>query len=67
MEDTRMQSRFPEDIPIPQWQIEELQRRIAKYEKDPGSGMSWKDVKASILKQKSDRLETDSGPLRATL
>lgn len=34
-----------EDIPLEQWQQDELDRRKAAYQANPGSGRSWEDVK----------------------
>ncbi len=34
--------------PLPQWQIEELERRRAAYLQDPNSGSSWEEVEARI-------------------
>ncbi len=40
----------PEDIPVPDWQLEELQRRRAEYENDLGNAMSWEEAKEAIRK-----------------
>ena len=39
----------PENIPIPEWQLEELARRVAKYRDNPTAGSSWEEVKERIL------------------
>jgi putative addiction module component (TIGR02574 family) len=38
----------PTDVPIHDWQIEELARRKANLLSKPASGLSWQDVKARI-------------------
>ncbi len=38
----------PEDIPVLEWQKEELARRKAAYLKNPGSGSSWEASKERI-------------------
>jgi putative addiction module component (TIGR02574 family) len=35
----------PEEIPVPDWQMEELQRRIENQEKKPQPGNTWDEVK----------------------
>jgi putative addiction module component (TIGR02574 family) len=37
------------DIPIPEWVFEELERRQANYLQNPDSGRSWEEVKERIL------------------
>ena len=37
-----------DEIPIPQWQLQELERREANYLKDPTAGSSWEEVKERI-------------------
>ena len=39
----------PENIAVPDWQIEELRRRKEEYLRDPSSGLSWEEVKERIL------------------
>ena len=41
----------PEDVPVHQWQKEELARRKARYVQDPGSGSSWEEVKQRIRRR----------------
>ncbi len=41
----------PEEIPIHDWQKEELARRKANLMKNPGSGLSWEEVKRRIRSQ----------------
>ncbi len=36
----------PEMVPVHDWQKEELKRRKAAREKDPGSGITWEEAKA---------------------
>ena len=38
------------DIPVPQWQKDELERRKQKYLKNPGSVQSWDAVKRNVLR-----------------
>ncbi len=38
----------PEDVPIHEWQIQELERRKANLLTHPESGLSWDEVKRSI-------------------
>jgi putative addiction module component (TIGR02574 family) len=35
----------PESIPVPDWQLEELERRIEAQRKDPQPGQTWDEVK----------------------
>ena len=39
----------PELIPLPEWQKQELDRRQAEYEANPGPLLSWEEVQANIL------------------
>jgi putative addiction module component (TIGR02574 family) len=36
-------------LPVPQWQKDELARRKARYLRNPDSGDTWEQVKQSIL------------------
>lgn len=38
----------PEDVPVHDWQIAELERRKANLKKNPASGLSWEEVKHRI-------------------
>jgi putative addiction module component (TIGR02574 family) len=38
----------PEAVPIHEWQIAELERRKANLAKNPGTGLSWEEVKRRI-------------------
>jgi len=38
----------PENIPIPDWQLKELERRIEAQRKDPQPGQTWDEVKREI-------------------
>ena len=38
----------PSEVPIHEWQKEELARRKANLMSPPASGLSWEDVKARI-------------------
>ena len=35
-------------LPLPQWHLEELDRRIAEFDADPEEGSSWEDVRARL-------------------
>lgn len=37
------------DIPIPQWQIDEVRRRLAEYEKNPVGAVTWEELEKEIL------------------
>ncbi len=41
-------AKTPENIPLLDWQKEELDKRIAEVEENPDSLLTWKEVKASI-------------------
>ncbi|HLJ95242.1 MAG TPA: addiction module protein [Gemmataceae bacterium] len=41
----------PEEIPIHDWQTEERARRKANLMKNPGSGLSWEELKRRIRSQ----------------
>jgi putative addiction module component (TIGR02574 family) len=36
------------DTPIPEWHRQELERRRAAAEADPGAGVPWEEVKARL-------------------
>jgi putative addiction module component (TIGR02574 family) len=38
----------PEDVPVHDWQIAEVERRKANLQKNPASGLSWEEVKRRI-------------------
>jgi putative addiction module component (TIGR02574 family) len=38
----------PESIPVPDWQLKELKRRIEAQQKDPQPGQTWDEVKREI-------------------
>jgi putative addiction module component (TIGR02574 family) len=40
------------DLPMPDWQKEELKRRKQKYIQSPNSAIPWPEVKRSILESK---------------
>ncbi|MFZ4800836.1 MAG: addiction module protein [Chlorobium sp.] len=42
-------SATPEEIPVPQWQLDELDRRRSEYAKNPSSGIPWEEVKRNIV------------------
>ncbi len=45
-------SATPEEIPVPQWQLDELDRRSAEYAKNPSSAIPWEEVKRNIVSRK---------------
>ncbi len=38
----------PEDVPVHDWQKQELARRKANLLKHPGAGLSWQEVKRRV-------------------
>jgi putative addiction module component (TIGR02574 family) len=38
----------PGDVPVQPWHVEELARRRARLEANPGSGLSWEEVKLRV-------------------
>lgn len=38
----------PSDVPVHQWQKDELDRRKAEFSKNPLSGLTWDEVKARV-------------------
>jgi putative addiction module component (TIGR02574 family) len=44
---------LPEQIPVLDWQKEELARRKAAYLQNPGSGSSWEAAKERIRSQRN--------------
>ena len=38
----------PDDVPMHEWQKEELRRRKANLMNRPGSGLSWEEVKRRV-------------------
>jgi putative addiction module component (TIGR02574 family) len=41
----------PEEVPVLDWQKEELARRKANHLQNPGSGSSWEEVQERIRKR----------------
>jgi len=41
-----------EDLPVPEWQKAELERRRQEYLRNPESARPWSEVKRSILESK---------------
>ena len=39
----------PSDVPVPSWQIEELERRRAKLMSNPATGLDWDKVKRDAV------------------
>jgi putative addiction module component (TIGR02574 family) len=44
----------PEDVPVPEWLKEELDRRLAKFDADPESGLTLDEVSANVRKAIAD-------------
>lgn len=42
-------ARSHDELPVPQWQKDELDRRKERYRRNPDSGLSWEEVKQSIF------------------
>jgi putative addiction module component (TIGR02574 family) len=40
----------PDDIPVQEWQKEELERRKTNLQNSPASGLSWEEVKRNVRK-----------------
>ena len=38
----------PEDVPLHEWQKDELERRKANLQSNPTSGLSWEQVKQGV-------------------
>lgn len=38
----------PEDVPVHEWQMLELERRKDNLQSKPGSGLSWEEVKRRV-------------------
>ena len=38
------------ELPIPDWHIRELERRLAAADADPGAAIPWEAVKARLVK-----------------
>jgi putative addiction module component (TIGR02574 family) len=38
----------PDAVPVHDWQVQELARRKANLQKNPGSGLEWEDVKRRV-------------------
>lgn len=38
----------PEDVPVLDWQLEEVERRKANLMQNPGSGLEWEAVKRRV-------------------
>lgn len=38
----------PENVPIHDWQIQELERRRENLRKNPASGLSWEEVQRKV-------------------
>ena len=41
-----------EDLPVPEWQKAELERRRQEYLRNPESAKPWSEIKRSILESK---------------
>jgi putative addiction module component (TIGR02574 family) len=51
----------PENIPVPDWQLKELERRIEAQRRDPQPGRTWDEVKREI--SRSGRRDRGHGVL----
>ena len=40
-----------EELPIPEWHREELERRLAAADADPGSAIPWEEVRQRLRKK----------------
>jgi putative addiction module component (TIGR02574 family) len=40
------------EVPVPQWQKDELDRRKGNYHRNPDSGQTWDQVKQDILRRR---------------
>lgn len=40
-----------EELPIPEWHREELERRLAAADADPGSAIPWEEVRQHLRKK----------------
>jgi putative addiction module component (TIGR02574 family) len=40
-----------EELPIPDWQREELERRLAAADADPGGAIPWEEVRQRLRKK----------------
>ncbi|HUE16805.1 MAG TPA: addiction module protein [Planctomycetaceae bacterium] len=50
-------ARNPESIPVPDWQILELERRMESQRTNPQPGQSWIEVKREILDGKTQKID----------
>ena len=41
----------PEELPIPEWHREELERRLAAADADPDGAIPWEEVRQRLRKQ----------------
>jgi putative addiction module component (TIGR02574 family) len=41
----------PDEVPVPDWQIEELRRRKTEFLKNPGDTFTWDEVKQYVLRR----------------
>lgn len=39
-----------EHIPVPEWHLKELERRLADYRADPEAGIPWEQVRERLYK-----------------
>ncbi len=51
----RSLSAVPDDIPVTEDVLDELERRRERYRKDPSSLRDWEDVKASISQKRGKK------------
>jgi putative addiction module component (TIGR02574 family) len=51
----------PEALPVPDWQIKELERRRRLFQANPQRAIPWAQAKAQILKHHAKRLIEKTG------
>jgi putative addiction module component (TIGR02574 family) len=51
----------PEALPVPDWQIKELERRRRLYQANPQRAIPWAQAKVQILKRHAKRLIEKTG------
>jgi putative addiction module component (TIGR02574 family) len=44
----------PADVPMPSWQIDELDRRKARLQPQPATGLDWESVKAAVRRHHAE-------------
>lgn len=44
----------PVDIPVPAWQVDELEVRKARLQAHPATGLDWESVKAAVRRHHAE-------------